>query len=450
MASVPSTFENDGAPFPSALRGWYVVAVLSLASIVSYIDRQIINLMVDPIKADLGISDFQISLLQGFSFALFYAVLAIPLAWISDRHNRKLVILAGLVCWSFATFASGLAAVFAALFVARMFIGVGEATLAPAGMSMISDLFSKKNLPGPISVYVGSGFVGTGLALTLGGYLYSQIAAMGPQTLFFGTFAPWQVTFFMVSLLSIPVFLLLLTIAEPVRRSGNRTLATSEAPPVFEVVGFLREHARVLAPLIIGFSLFSAAQYGIGSWAPTFFIRVHGWTPLEVGASFGPVVMLAGVAGVVVSGFLAERMLARGIVDATLRLPLIAVAAAFPFAIAFPMVTSPWAALALLAPVIFLGTFPFGAGVSTFPLITPNRMRAQVIAAYLLVANLLGYSFGPSFVALLTDNVFTDPAAINSSLAIAPPLTMVAGLILIVLALRPYRELASKDTTGDD
>ena len=224
---------------PPAWRGWYVVAVLSIASIVSFIDRQIINLLVDPIKADLGISDFQISLLQGFAFALFYAVLAVPLAWISDRYNRKMVILFGLVCWSAATFASGLASVFMVLFLARMFIGVGEATLAPAGMSIISDMFSKKRLPGPISVYIGSGFIGSGLALTVGGYLYSLLVEAGPQTLPFGTFVPWQLTFFAVALLSVPVFLMLLTIREPVRRDDTSVIQKDDMPPAFEVLGFL-------------------------------------------------------------------------------------------------------------------------------------------------------------------------------------------------------------------
>lgn len=448
MATAPLT---DTAPsLPPAWRGWYLVTVLSIASIVSFIDRQIINLLVDPIKLDLGISDFQISLLQGFAFALFYAFLAIPLAWVSDRYNRKMVILFGLVCWSAATFASGLASIFMVLFVARMFIGVGEATLAPAGMSMISDMFSKKKLPGPISVYVGSGFVGSGLALTVGGYLYSLLEAAGPQTLAFGTFQPWQLTFFAVAMLSVPVFLMLLTVAEPVRRDDSANVPIDEAPPAFEVLGFLKSKAGLLVPLIVGFSCFSAAQFGIGAWAPSYFIRVHGWSQFEVGAYFGPVVMVSGIAGVVTSGFLAERLLARGMRDATLRLPIIAVLAALPFAIAYPLVASPWLALVLLAIVLFLGTVPFGAGVATFPLITPNRMRAQVIAAYLLVANLLGYSAGPILVAWLTDNVFGDPALINLSLATAPVGMMMIGIVLIIIARGPFLRNAALDGAALD
>lgn len=426
---------------PGLGRAWFTVAALSLASIISYVDRQIINLMIDPIKADLGISDFQISLLQGFSFALLYAVLAVPLAWISDRHNRKWVILFGLVCWTSATFSSGLAMGFAMLFAARMAVGFGEATLAPAGMSMISDYFSRERLPAAIGVFTGSGFIGSGLALVIGGYIYAQLEAVGPMALPFGTFQPWQLTFMAVALLSGPLFFLLLLVREPARRDDSVALATDDSPPALEIFIFLKANGRVFFPLFFGFSCFAAAQFGLGAWAPSYFIRIHGWDQLQVGQYFGPVVMFAGLAGVVGGGVVAERWLARGIGDATLRLPAIAICAAIPVAIAFPLMPTAMSALAMLALLLFLGTIPFGAGVATFPLITPNRMRAQVVAVYLLIANLLGYSAGPVLIAGLTDGVFADPNAIDRSLAIAPPAIMVVGILFILSALKPYRSM---------
>ena len=164
---------------------------------------------------------------------------------------------------------------------------------------------------------------------------------------------------------------------------------------------------------------------------------------------FGPVLMIARPLGVISGWFAAERMPARGVEDATLRLPMLAVIAALPFAIAFPLVASPMLALGLLGLVTFLGTIPFGAGVATFPLVTPNRMRAQVMALYLLIANLLSYSLGPTLIALITDHVFGDEKAINLSLAIAVPLVMAAGAVLILLAIRPYREMVRAQSNGE-
>ncbi|MEM6585938.1 MAG: MFS transporter, partial [Pseudomonadota bacterium] len=219
--------------------------------------------------------------------------------------------------------------------------------------------------------------------------------------------------------------------------------------PALEIFGFIGGNKGVFLPLFLAFSCLAGAQYGLGAWAPSYFIRVHDWTQLEVGQLFGPVLMIAGPLGVISGGFAAERMLARGVSDATLRLPMIAVLAAIPFAIAFPLVDSPMMALGLLGLVTFLGTIPFGAGVATFPLITPNRMRAQVMAVYLLIANLLSYSLGPTLIALITDHVFADEKAINLSLAIAVPSVMVAGALLILFAIRPYRVMVSAQSHGE-
>ena len=435
MASALPIFGDPSTA--SRLRRWLVVAALSFASIVSYIDRQIINLLVEPIKADLGLSDVEISLLQGFSFALLYALLAVPLAWIADRGNRKWVIMAGMIGWSLATFSSGLAAGFAMLFAARMMVGFGEATLAPAGFSLLSDSFPRDKLPAAISVFTGSGFIGSGLALVIGGAIIGQLSALGDVALPFGTFKPWQLTFMAVTLLSVPAFIMILLIREPPRRVPK----SDDALPALEIFSFFIAHWTVFVPLILGLSCIVAAQFGLGAWTPSFFIRVHGWTQSQVGGALGPVVMSGGLGGVVAGGMLVQHFSRRGVKDASLRIAMLAIALAIPVAILFPRMESANAALAMLAVLIFLGNIPVGSTVSTFPLITPNRIRAQVLAIYLLVANLLGYSAGPTLIAWITDKVYGDPLAIGQSLGIAPPGVMIVGLILLALAIVPYRQL---------
>ena len=439
MASATDTADEPLTATP--LRRWLVVAALSFASIVSYVDRQIINLLVEPIKADLGLTDLEISLLQGFSFALLYALLAIPIAWIADHGNRKWVILVGMTGWSAATFSSGLAGSFAMLFAARMMVGIGEATLAPAGFSILSDSFSRDKLPAAISVFTGSGFVGSGLALIIGGAIAGQLNAIGDITLPFGTFRPWQMTFLAVALMSFPAFILVLLIREPVRRNGTRVLVSDHPPRAWEIFSYLIAHWTVFLPLILGLSCFVAAQFGLGAWAPSYFIRHHGLTQSQVGNALGPVVVFGGLGGIVTGGMLVQFFMKRGVQDASMRISMLAIGLAVPAAIFFPRMESPNAALALLAVLIFLGNIPGGSTVSTFPLITPNRMRAQVLAVYLLVANLLGYSAGPTLIAWITDKVYADPKAIGQSLGIAPPGVMIAGLILLALAIVPYRQL---------
>ena len=436
--AAPST-----RPARKAQSAWFVITVLAIAGAVSFIDRQIINLLVDPIKLDLELTDASVSTL-GIAFALLYTVLAIPLAWLADHSNRKWVIIGGLICWSAATFASGLAASFGFLFFARMMVGIGEATLAPAGMSILSDTVSKERLPTAISIFSGAGYVGSGLALGLGGIFYQEMLEMGPQELGFGTFSPWQMTFMAVSLLSVPVFFMLLAMREPPRREEEDTAIAEGWQSVFEATAFIWKHFGIFGPLMIGFSMFAAAQFGLNFWIPTYFIRVHEWTQLDVGTYFGPVVVITGLLGVVIGGLIAEKMLARGYRDATLLVPIGAALIGLPFAIVFPLVSSEWLSLSLIAVVMITGTVPFGAGVATFPLITPNHMRAQVIAIYLLFANLLGYALGPTFVGLLTDNVFNEDL-IGYSLAIAPPVVMVLGIALIFLARGPYLRRADTE-----
>ena len=241
--------------------------------------------------------------------------------------------------------------------------------------------------------------------------------------------------------MSLPAFILVLLIREPVRRNGSRMLVRDNPPHAWEIFSFLLAHWTVFVPLILGLSCFVAAQFGLGAWAPSYFIRDHGWTQSQVGNALGPVVMFGGLGGIVAGGMLVQFFMKRGVQDASMRISMLAIALAVPVAIFFPRMESPNAALALRALLIFLGNIPGGSTVSTFPLITPNRMRAQVLAVYLLVANLLGYSAGPTLIAWITDKVYADPKAIGQSLGFAPPSVMIVGLILLALSIVPYRNL---------
>lgn len=435
-----SQVATAGTSLSGGLYAWFVVLVLSLASIVSYIDRQVINLLVGPIKASLDISDTQISLLQGFSFAIFYALLALPIARLADTGKRTRLINLGIITWTLATFSCGLAVGFWTLFLARVFVGAGEATLTPSSYSIIGDYFAKDRLPLAISVFVGASFVGSGVALIVGAYVITAVEDFGIVSLpLVGVLEPWQLIFMLVSLPSVLLLILMYFVKEPAR--SKEAGRDPEAPSYRQVFAHIRSNYRVYIAIFFGFTLMASAMFGVGAWSPSFFIRTYGWTPSEIGTALGFLTTICSTSGVLFGGWLSSYLTRRGIMGANFLVSNGAVIVCIPFAIVFPLQSQAELSLAILAPVLFLGAMPFGAGTSTLPQIAPNRMRAQVVAIYLLFANLVGYSVGPTLIALMTDLVFGDPLMIRYSLATVIPLLLVCGAMIVVSGMREYRTL---------
>jgi MFS family permease len=420
--------------FRSDRYAWYVVSVLCLASIVGQIDRQIIALLVEPLKADFGLSDTRISVLQGLAFALFFVIVAVPIGRVADAANRKVVISVGALLWSVATALCGLARDFWQLFFARMGVGVGEATLGPATFSMISDYFPREKLARALAVFVGSSFVGTGIALLVGGTLVAWAGDVGEIVLpVVGTLRPWQLAFIAAGSTGILVLLLLPSVREPPRHGlASDPGAQVKHVPLQQIARFVVAHRGAYFAIYGGFSVIAAMNFALGAWVPTFFVRVYGWSPGEIGQIYGLYVMTFGALGVLAGGWLTDRLHARGHADANLRAALYACLPALPLVAAMPLAGNPIASLVLLAPVAFLGTVPFGAGPAAIPLITPNRMRAQLVAAYYLVANLVGVAFGPWIVAFFTDYVFKDESLIGYSLSMACSLLLGTAVLILL------------------
>ncbi|GAB5457823.1 MAG: MFS transporter [Henriciella sp.] len=444
MAAQAQSSFKLGGPY-----AWFVVFMLCLASIMSYVDRQIINLLVEPIKADLGINDTQIGLLQGFSFVLIYAVAAIPVAWVADFGRRTTVIIIGIVCWSMATFFCGLATTFIMLFIARSLVGLGEVTLTPSGYSLIGDYFPKERVGLAISLFTGTGFFGSGLAYIIGGRVVEALSDHGAYTLpLIGAVQPWQLVFMIVSIPGLLLAALFFLVKEPPRQSVVEVDAMAEKRASFvALLNHIKNNARLFAGLFFGFALMASATYAIVNWVPTFLARVHGWTPGQIGDWFGPVLMFSSTLGVFTGGIIASTLMSRGVASANMLVAIAAGLIAIIFAILFPLAGSGEMALFLLIPTLFFAAMPFGCGTATLPLVTPNRLRAQVVAVYLLVANLLGLTLGPTGVGLLTDYVFKDPAMINVALAIAAPSLLFAGALVAMTAVAPYRKVIQASDT---
>jgi MFS family permease len=445
MSSADPTSDLPGAQFtePRASYAWYVVFVLCVCGIVAFIDRQIINLLVEDIKRDLLVTDTQISLLQGFAFVIFYATVAIPLGRLADTRSRRILIAVGIVVWTFAAFACGLADSYGELFVARIFIGIGEAVLTPAGYSLLADYFRPSRLALPISVFTGASFMGSGVALLAGGFIIGLLGSGPVDMPLLGMRADWQAAFIIGASPGFVVALLFFfTVREPVRRRlpGADTIEQAAAS-WRDITAFVREHAGVYLAVFVGLSLLSAAQFSLGAWTPAFFIRVHGWTAAEVGYAYGIIFLFFATSGVIGGGWVANRLHARGYQDANLRTAMLGALLALPFAIAYPLADSGRTAIILLAPLVGFGSIPFGAGTAVIPVITPSRFRAQLVATYLLVANLIGQAGGPWMVALFTDRVFKTPESVGYSLLVVVSTVLIVGTAVIWVGLPGLRRV---------
>ncbi len=436
--SSPET-ESGAPPYPSGRRAWYTVGVLMTVYVFSFVDRQILSLLVGPMKRDLGLTDTEVSLLMGLSFALFYTVCGIPLGRIADSRSRRGLIGVGLVLWSLTTTACGSARSFAQLLLLRMGVGVGEAALSPAAYSLITDSFPPHRLATAISVYSMGIYIGSGMAFLLGGLVVGAVA--GEEMLMLplvGAVRPWQVVFFIVGLPGLGLSLLLLTVREPARRDARGAIRSGTVP-LREVREYLRGNWRTFFCHNVGFALLSFSSYGSGAWIPTFLQRTHGMSVRESGIWYGAIVMVAGTLGVVSGGWLADRLSRRGSQDARIRAGLIASLVWLPVGVLFPLVPSPELALAMLAPAAFASSMPFGCAAAAVQEMVPGSMRGQASALYLFVVNLIGLGLGPTVVALFTDYIFADDAMLRYSLLIVATSAHLLSALLLWSGLAPFR-----------
>ncbi|MDR8014769.1 spinster family MFS transporter [Ectopseudomonas guguanensis] len=432
---------NNNNGYPSSARAWVTVAILMVAYVLSFVDRQILNLLVEPIRRDLMISDTQMSLLMGLSFALFYTVCGIPLGRVADTRSRRGLIAVGILFWSAATAACGMAKMYWQFLLCRIGVGVGEAALSPAAYSLIADSFPAERRATAISVYSMGVYLGSGLAFLVGGLVIQFASAQGDVTLpVLGEVRPWQLIFLILGVAGVLFTLLMLAVKEPARRGAGAGVAV----PLSEVGRYIRANRRTVLLHNFGFAGLAFAGYGSAAWVPTFYIRTYGWDAGQVGIVYGCIVAVFGCLGIVFGGRLADWMAKRGRSDANMRVGLYAALAALPLVLLFPLMDSALWASVLLAPTVFCLSMPFGVAPAAIQEIMPNSMRGQASAIYLFVITLIGLGIGPTAVALVTDFVFADDSALRYSLLIVTTLAVLMSIILLAKSLKPYRESVTR------
>jgi MFS family permease len=414
------------------------VALLALASVGSQFDRTVINLMVEPLKQTFALDDTHFGMLQSIPFGIFYVLACVPIGRLADRYSRRVIIATGITLFGLFAMASGLAGSFIQLFVTRIGVAVGEASLTPAALSMLSDLFPAQRLGRPVSGFLMSAPVGQALAFMGGGSLLqwlstSSVLASGPLS----HLAPWQAAFIIVGapvLLLVPFFFLQ---REPARRGPG----AAGPLPLRDIVQVLRTRAAALVPMFAGFAMVNLVSNAFFIWTPALLHRSYGWNTARIGLAFGLIVLFCGTAGVFFAGWLGDQLARRGHLDAQLRVAAYGYVGCGLFGALAPLMPTAPAALAMLAPAIFFSNMPYSCAGTAIQLIIPNRARAQVTAIYVTFTTLVGLVVGPIVIGLMTDHVFRDPAQVRYSLAIVVAIAAPTMVVLILTALRPFRAL---------
>lgn len=426
---------------------WFVVVLLMLAYVMSFVDRQIMALLIGPIQRDLEINDTQFSLLHGLAFSLFYATIGIPIATLTDRRSRPLIIAIGVVFWSAATAFCGLARSFVQLLIPRFAVGAGEAVLTPATYSLLADLFPREKLGRAVAVFSTGSFVGAGLAFLLGGMVIAAVSKSATVTLpIIGELRSWQLAFIVLGLAGVPLGLLIgLVLRDPGRREPADQRGT------LSVWRFLAENRRVFFAHYLGYSMAAMALFSMLSWTPAFFIRNFDFSPQQAGYTLGPIVMIGCTLGVLTSGWLMDSLQRRGIVDAPMRTGAIGAAGlilpslALPFTTRLPLDMALPTAIVVVSAGFFFAAFPMPPSTAAMQILAPNRLRARVSAVFLFFNSLIGLALGSLIIGSITDYFFRDPRAVGTSMCIVVLGASLIAIVTLSIGCRIYRDaLANK------
>ncbi|HEY4987579.1 MAG TPA: MFS transporter, partial [Bradyrhizobium sp.] len=421
---------------------WYVLALLLAAAMMSFLDRMIFSLLIDPIRKDLALTDTNVSLLAGVAFAVCYVLFAFPFGRFVDSHARNRVVALGVVMFSLGTIACGLATGFAGLFGARMIIGIGEASLNPATISLVPDYVPERSRALAMSVLTSGNYVGTGLAMLLGGELVQWAARVRPILPVLGALSSWKLSFLGVGMPGLLLALLIfLTLREP-QRQLTASAVDSETPTLADCFAYLRRHAKLFALIFTGFSALAVNAYAFLVWGPVFLMRVHGYSPAQAGLVFAIAIGIGGTVSTLLGGVISDRMRAGGQIDGPVRVSLWASVVMLPFFVIGYLIPAASVSVVTFVIAMLIASIIGGIQFVMVQAITPNRMRGIMGALYGACVNLAGLGIAPTLIALMTDHLFGGPAGIGRSLAAMSTLSLIVSAACLLLGIADFRARA--------
>jgi len=438
--SSNAVFTKETPAYPSAGYAWYVVVVLYLTYTLSFVDRAIILYLVDPIRTDFQINDFQFSLIQGLAFTVFYSVMGIPVGRLADSRSRRGLLAIGIAVWSSMTILCGKASGFWELFFARMGVGIGEACLVPCAYSLIADYFPREKRALPLNVFSGGIMLGSGVANFCGGLVTQFALSGGPREIaLLGYVKPWQLSFVLVGLPGILFVLAMKSIQEPTRKEKS---GEADVKATFR---YFCRHWATYGSLIGGTTFGAMTNGAILGWIVPWFSRRYAWSNAQIGPYLGITIFIFGTAGLSLAGVLANRYISAGKKAVYIKLMMAAEALVLIPIILAHAVDNPYWVLGCVGGVIFFGGVSASLGPASLQVISPNEMRGQITAFCFLILNLVAATIGPAAVGWLTTHYFADDKMVRSSAVIVGFVASLLGLITLRLGLRSYERTAEEN-----
>ncbi len=433
---------DEPTAYPSRRRAWITLALIMLAMVVSTLDRGIIPLLTAPIKASFTLSDTQFGALNGLAFGLFYVLMGYPLGMLADKISRTKVIAIGVGFFSLFSVASGFANTYVQLFLTRMGVGSGEASLGPSAISTIGDSFPPEKIGRATSFFVMSAYIGAGLSNILGGTAFGWLERLGagdPAALH--GFQSWQVTIMLVALpgfIIAPCFLLL---KDPARRS---LMGRAEKPSTSEMWREVGDRRWFLFLLIGAAALSTVVSAAEGMWAPALFKRVYHWHEEQIGQWLGTITIIAAIPGSYFAGWMTDRLIKGGSLDAPVKIAALSMIPVGILGVAMPLMPGPEWAFGLFLPILFVKAVTFACPPVAIQLAIPGHLKGQVAGLYYTCVNLLGMVLGPIIIGQLTDRVFTGQDGIRYALVTLTALLVPVIIVMFLASRRPFSELRAR------
>lgn len=432
-----NTAPRPASDVPGGSYPWIVTCILMLVYTAAFIDRQVLNLVVEPMKRSLLITDTQMSLLQGAAFTVAYVIFSPIMGRLADRANRRNVLLAAVCVWSLATAAGGMADSFWGFFASRVGVGAAEAAVTPIAWSMLTDYFSRERLPRAMSFFLIGPYVGAGLALIFGGLLIGVAQSIADAVPILAGREPWQIVFIVIGLPGLLLGALMLVVREPPRGAVGHGM--TEAPSLAEVARYFWSGRAFFGRFYGGMAGIIIVLYALPAWTPALLMRRFSIDPRTVGLNYGTTVLVLGTVGVLTGPALGRWLARRGRDGASLRVAALAGLALIPASIALPLAPTYVMGLIAAGAATFFYSLPQAMAASALQLASPPLMRGVAAALYVFLVAVIGLGVAPTVVALLTDYVFRDTAMVGWSLGIVCTVSSAVGAWLISGAIPHYR-----------